>query len=135
MCTASLASPNLKSGVLNDQDLGFCGICGVEVPLLSQAQVAEIERTCSSAVEKVRAYRAAHGGPDAEVPQAELFAPVYEKHLDLTGVDLRGIATSAHHILVHQKSCLGPPCWSCGKLLRSQYDRHCSACGAEKNLG
>ena len=130
MCTASLAS-----GVLNDQDLGFCGICGVEVPLLSQAQVTEIERTCSSAVEKVRAYRAAHGGPDAQVPQAELFAPVYEKHLDLTGVDLRGITTSAHHILVHQKSCLDPPCWSCGKLLRSQYDRHCSECGAEKNLG
>lgn len=130
MCEASLASQ-----AVSDQDLGFCGLCGVEVPLLSQAQVSEIERTCSSALEKVRAYRAAHGGPDAQVPQAELFAPVYEKHLDLTGVDLRGVTTSAHHILIHQKSCLGPPCWSCGKLLRSQYDRHCSECGAEKNLG
>ena len=130
MCDASLANQ-----VVSDQSFGFCGICGVEVPLLSRDQVNEIERTCSSALEKVRAYRAAHGGPDAEVPQAELFAPVYEKHLALTGVDLRGISNSAHHILVHQKSCLGPPCWSCGKLLRSQYDRHCSECGAEKNLG
>jgi hypothetical protein len=130
MCEGALTSIGAGS-----QDYGFCGLCKVEVPLLTTRQVIEIEKICSHVLEEVKAYRAEHGGPGVGLPQADIFAPVYDKHLALTGVDLRGISLSAHHILVHQKSCLGPPCWSCGRLLRSQSDRHCSECGAEKKPG
>ena len=84
----------------------YCWRCGIEVPMLSDAEWQMLRRECQNA-----------GSLDYEALMTG-----YE---ELTGFKEKNPNAIFHHIITSH----GPPCKKCGRPLRSQRASFCASCG------
>ena len=104
----------------------WCWRCKLEVPMLDEAEFAEIEPLYRDGLSHVKQYREQTGATLAEVPQAiRRLAPVLEAYERLTGFREENPNAIWHHRI----SIYGPPCRRCGKVLRTPVARKCFECG------
>lgn len=89
----------------------YCWRCRVEMPMLDESEWARIAPHLQAAV----------GDPAASQAALDL----YEM---MTGLR----ETNINAIFHHRISDYGPPCFSCGKPLRTPKASFCAACGAPK---
>ena len=106
----------------------YCWRCDEVVPMLDEAEFAQISETNAACVEAVQRYRREHEAPLAEVPLDEFYRPVREKYEEMTGAS----GYSSNQILKHRLSLYGPPCRNCGKPLRTPRAKMCAACGERR---
>lgn len=116
---------------------GWCWVCQTEVPLLSDEAYEEIGKELTDYGSKIRGYQEKTGASNKDA-LIHLNTKVFDLHFKLTGqaVKIRPDAPdSGHHLLRHHVDHIGPPCWNCGKLLRTQAASYCPECMASREVG
>lgn len=101
-----------------------CWRCRTEIPMLDESEWERMHPRLTGRIEGVKAYRQAHGVGIAEA----------RKHLDGEALDLYRemtgyVETNAEAIWHHRMAIYGPPCKSCGHLLRTPRASFCASCG------
>ena len=91
----------------------WCWRCRMDVPMLDEAEYAEIQVL----------HRAAFHAAGKRMH--ERFLPVCEAYERITGVAESNVNAIAHHRI----SLYGRICQNCGKPLRTPRARFCAACG------
>jgi hypothetical protein len=108
--------------------VGFCWRCKKDVPTLDDNEFEQITTLLSAADQELPEYREAFNIPDGDVTVDELLRPVFDVYEKMTGVRTSNTSEIMHHRL----SLYGPPCSSCGKLLRTPQAAKCLMCGKAK---
>jgi hypothetical protein len=92
--------------------------------MLDEAEWAEVSPYLNSYISAIKAYREEHqvGLAEARERISDMACAVYER---LTGVH----ETNPNAIYHHRLSLYGPPCPSCGRLLRTPRASFCASCG------
>ena len=103
-----------------------CWRCGTRVPLLDDAEWEEIAPLLGNAIQDVKRYREETGVTLSEAIKPGFGQAARTKFFELTGYE----ETNANAIWHHRRSIFGPPCSSCGQLLRTPQARFCAHCGA-----
>ncbi|RYZ40310.1 MAG: hypothetical protein EOO71_16645 [Myxococcaceae bacterium] len=96
----------------------WCWRCQQDLPMLDEAEFAEVARLYSGGFRTTPGQQSINGG----------FAPVTLAYERMTGY------VGCHHnaVMHHRISMYGPPCTTCGKPLRTPQARHCAACGSTR---
>jgi len=102
----------------------WCWRCKQEMPMLDEAEYAEIARLHSESTLAAKEYRRQSDTTLADTPLRDFFAPVYAHYEQLTGVREQ----DHDEILHHRISLYGPPCNQCRKPLRTPKAKLCGAC-------
>lgn len=121
-------------------DWGWCWECRREVPLLSGNEAQDLNDLLMSFIKDVQEYRKRHGATIAEAYEG-VGNPVVDRYRALTGDD--PLANSAwrdphglaFHLVKHRPDKFGPPCWNCGRLLRTPKAKYCAECMASRSPG
>jgi len=108
--------------------LMFCWRCGVDVPMLTEAEWAELEPLLLNAIDDIKDYRVRHGCSLEDTPIEQLYADVVAKYELLTGFR----SGNGAEIWNHRAAVYGPPCVECGKPLRTPRASFCAACGSSE---
>jgi len=103
----------------------WCWRCRIEMPMLDEAEFAEVAKLHSEAVRGVKQFRESTGSDLRHPTISDLFRPVREKYEQLTG--MKEIDENA--IMHHRIAIYGPPCGRCGKPLRTPMAKLCANCG------
>jgi hypothetical protein len=85
----------------------YCWRCKIDVPMLDEQ---EWEQVC----------------PHLRIGIRETKEGALSRYFEITGFR----ETNANAIWHHRQSLFGPPCASCGKLLRTPKASFCASCGA-----
>ncbi len=103
----------------------WCWRCRQAMPMLDEGEFDPISRLYSDCIRSAQRAREQTGVPVGDASVNAMFEPVRLEYERLTGV------SNCHHnaVMHHRISIYGPPCWSCGKPLRTPQARHCAACG------
>jgi hypothetical protein len=103
----------------------YCWRCKTEMPMLEEVEWAQLAPLLTNMSAQIMAYRE-RTGATLEVARREGFEKAaLEKYKDLTGYAETNINALWHHRL----ASYGPPCESCGKLMRTSIARFCAECG------
>ncbi len=102
----------------------WCWRCGMDVPMLDEAEFGRVEKIRQEAFQRFRETRREGEGASVEA----VLAPVCAEYTRLTGFH----ETNVNAVMHHRLSLHGPPCARCGKPLRTPQARHCAACGADR---
>lgn len=103
----------------------YCWRCGVEVPMLDEAEWAELDPVLSSMIRHIQGYREKTGASLADAVKLGHEQPALDKYFELTGFRESNVNALWHHRLSQH----GPPCSCCGKLLRTSRAARCVECG------
>lgn len=117
---------------------GWCWVCKREVPLLDDRSATELDSLLKAFIKDVQAYRGAHRASLEQAYKA-VACPVVDRYRELTGDDpvTEGDAehSLAFHLVDHRPGHFGPPCWNCGRLLRTPGAGYCPECMASRKKG
>jgi len=102
----------------------WCWRCKAEMPMLDEAEFAEIAALYSEAIGSTKALRRETGVSLQHPSVYERFRFVRERYEAITGYH----ETNANAILHHRISLYGPPCVQCEKPLRSSKAKVCGSC-------
>lgn len=109
----------------------WCWRCQADMPMLDENEFAEVSAVPTECMTNAKRLREAHGASLDEDPIDRIFAPARAKYEELTGMaDCH--QNAIHH---HRISLYGPPCESCGKVLRTPTASGCWECGTERAPG
>ncbi|MGH7675958.1 MAG: hypothetical protein ACREMV_11870 [Gemmatimonadales bacterium] len=103
----------------------YCWRCDAEVPMLDEAEYAELWEAYEACLRDVESYRERRNAALREAPLAELYRPVHEVYERITGV----VGIDPRHMLTHRLAAFGPPCAHCGRPLRTPTATLCASCG------
>lgn len=106
--------------------MAYCWRCKGDVPMLDEREWAQIEPVLRQGIALLQDYRLRHGATLQEARQHVPGEDAIRRYHQLTGFTI-GNADAIWH---HRLSGFGPPCSSCGKLLRTPRAKFCAACGA-----
>lgn len=109
----------------------WCWRCKADMPMLDEDEFAEIGAVLARPVSGVKSARETHNTFLDESPVDRILAPAREKYEELTGM----AECHQNAICHHRISLYGPPCESCGKVLRTPTASKCWECGAERAPG
>jgi hypothetical protein len=90
----------------------YCWRCKIDVPMLDEDEWEQLYPHLSEGLRGIGEFREREG-------------KALERYLEITGFR----ETNAIAIQHHRLSLFGPPCASCGKLLRTAMAKMCAACG------
>ncbi len=97
----------------------------MDVPMLDEEEFAVVSNLYSQGISSTKEFREKHSIPLSGAPMEELFRPVRDAYLKMTGMN-----ESNHNAIMHHRiSIYGPPCERCGKPLRTPAASFCAACG------
>ena len=102
----------------------YCWRCKQDVPMLDEAEYAQVSAVYMHCLESVKQYRRDHNTSLQDTPVDALFEPARRAYEELTGVPCHH-----DHIKYHCIARYGPPCPACGKPLRTSEAAFCAACG------
>jgi hypothetical protein len=97
----------------------------MELPMLDEEEFTVISKLVSQCMSGAKDSRMKNNYSLSDTPIADLFRPVREAYLKMTGMDESNTNTILHHRL----SLYGPACEYCGKPLRTPRASFCAACG------
>lgn len=106
----------------------YCWRCRMDVPMLDDTEWARMAPRMHARIQAIKDYRHAHGVGIAEA-RKHVDGEVLDLYFEMTGFR----ETNAEGIWHHHLSHYGPPCQTCGKLLRTPRASFCAACGATAN--
>ncbi|MFA6968675.1 hypothetical protein [Bosea sp. (in: a-proteobacteria)] len=104
----------------------YCWRCLADIPMLNEAEWAQIHPLLMWHVENIQRYRASHGVDLAEARRKVPDSDALDRYFELTGVRESDVDAIWHHRISRH----GPPCRVCSKPLRSPQSNFCAACGA-----
>ena len=99
--------------------------------MLDEEEFAVVSRLASESMQGIKNFRTQHRVSLSESPIDEIFRPVREAYLDITGMD----EPNHNAIMHHRISLYGPDCERCGKPLRTPRASFCAACGNVPSQG
>lgn len=102
----------------------WCWRCKCEVPMLDEAEFAEISRLYSGGIRATKEFRERWGVPLKDALTEERFQPVRDAYERLTGMK----ESNENAIMHHRLALYGPPCKHCGKPLRTPKAKLCASC-------
>ena len=105
----------------------YCWRCKTVLPMLDEQEWVELAVPLGNFLSLVQQLRREQG---LTLPVAVKTAGVeaLDRYRQLTGYSETNVEALWHHRL----SLFGPPCSSCGKLLRTPRAKHCAECGASR---
>jgi hypothetical protein len=103
----------------------YCWRCRVVLPMLDEAEWAELEPLLVQRLTDVQSHRELYGAMLAETPVQDFRKAALNRYRELTGFD----ETNVNALWHHRVSLYGPPCGACGKPLRTERASFCAACG------
>ena len=112
------------SGERSGMKLLWCWRCERDVPMLDEAEYAEIWALFTVALKATKAFRKSHGVPLQDALNEGFYRPVLECYERLTGTK----ETNPNAVLHHRVSLYGPPCKKCGRPLRTPKAKICGSC-------
>jgi len=104
----------------------YCWRCRMDIPMLDEAEWAEVQPLLANALEEIERYRAEHGVSLDEAKRVGYGKGALEHYFQITGFR----ETNANALWHHRLSLYGPPCGTCGKPLRTPRAKLCAECGA-----
>ena len=104
----------------------YCWRCKTVVPMLDEAEWAQISPLLSEMIGQIQQHRNDTGASLEQALRRKWGFAVLAKHFELTGVAERDVDALRYHRLVDH----GPPCIKCGRLLRTKRAKVCAECGA-----
>jgi hypothetical protein len=108
----------------------FCWRCGIEMPMLDEAEFVEIEPLFRTGLRLGKQMiEEQHGSPVCGTSYENRFRPLLDAYERLTGFR----ETNPNAVMHHRLALYGPPCEACGKPLRSNRASQCLACGRLAN--
>jgi hypothetical protein len=102
----------------------YCWRCGIDVPMLDEAEWAQVHRLLTDTIQNIQQYRRATGASLLDAKSQDWGRAARDKFLELTGF----VETNENAVWHHRMSLFGPPCVHCGKLLRTKSARVCAEC-------
>ncbi len=102
----------------------WCWRCKAEMPMLDEAEFAEIWQLTQEAILSTKEFRRKWDVPLERASLQERFLPVRLRYEQLTGFK----DCHQNAIMHHRISMYGPPCARCGKPLRTPRAKLCGAC-------
>ncbi len=109
----------------------WCWRCKMDVPMLDEAEFAIVSNLYSQGIRATKEFRERHSIPLSGAPIEELFRPVREAYVQMTGM----VESNENAIMHHRISIYGSPCGRCGKPFRTPRASFCAACGLERGSG
>lgn len=106
----------------------YCWRCNMVVPMLDDAEWAELGPLLGDCVAELQRYRHEHGVSLAEAKDQVFGRAALQKYRELTGF----IESNVNALWHHRVSLYGPACASCGKPLRTPKASFCAACGTAR---
>ena len=103
----------------------YCWRCGIEVPMLTEPEWAQVAPLLSKSVQDIKSFREDTGASLKVAVQQGFDRAALDKYRELTGAIEANIGALWHHRLA---DC-GPPCDSCGRPMRTKEARFCAECG------
>jgi len=103
----------------------YCWRCKTVVPMLDEAEWAQLAPLFSQMTSKIQKYRQDTGASLEQALQRKWGFAVLAKHFELTGIEEHNVDALWYHRLEDH----GPPCIKCGKLLRTKRAKFCAECG------
>ena len=103
----------------------YCWRCEKIVPMLDEAEWAQLAPLLSEMTNQIQKYRQNSGASLDQALQRKWGFAVLAKHFELTGAEERNADALWHHRL----NDYGPPCGKCGRLLRTKRASFCAECG------
>lgn len=107
--------------------MAYCWRCKTEVPMFDEQEWEQVLPRLLQSVERMNAYRDVHGASLVEAKDQVWGAGAAQRYYELTGFQVSDPSVIWHHRL----SDFGPPCSSCGNLLRTPRAAFCAACGMQ----
>ena len=107
----------------------WCWRCKAEMPMLDEGEFAQIAVLYSEAFKATKEFRQRWNIPMEHASLEQRFAPVRLRYEQLTG--MRECPENA--IMHHRLALYGPPCWACGKPLRTPAAKLCGSCMAPRS--
>jgi hypothetical protein len=107
----------------------YCWRCETEVPMLEEHEWELVAPHLSNAVQQIKNYLETHQSTFAEARQKGYGQEALALYKSITGVDAIHPDVLWHHRL----KLFGPPCYVCGKPLRTPQAKICMFCGAKRN--
>jgi len=106
--------------------LQYCWRCRIEVPMLDEAEWAELAPFLSPIINRIQSYREQTGASLSDATKLGYEQPALAKYFELSGFRESNVNALWHHRLSQH----GPPCPHCGKLLRTNRSARCVECGS-----
>src|SRR5215510_14944825 len=103
----------------------YCWRCQIEIPMLDEAEWAQLAPLLSHVNDRVKTYRERTGSSLEVALKQGIQRIALDKYQELTGFRETNFNALWHHRL----SNYGPPCEECGKLMRTTVARFCAECG------
>jgi len=103
----------------------YCWRCQIDLPMLEEGEWDDVLPRLTRGIRDMQAYRQINGGSILEAKMHAYGDGALERYFKITGFRETNINALWHHRL----SLYGPPCSSCGKLLRTPRAKFCAACG------
>ena len=103
----------------------YCWRCRIDLPMLDESEWDTVLPRLARGIREMREYRQTNGVGALDAKMRIYGDGALQRYFELTGVRESNINALWHHRL----SLYGPPCSSCGKLLRTPRAKFCAACG------
>jgi len=100
----------------------------MDIPMLTEDEWEKVGPYLADGVDQIKRYREAHGCSLAEATANGFGIEALLAYEKITGFKEKNANALFHHRL----SIYGPPCHSCGELLRTPQARYCASCSAER---
>lgn len=100
----------------------------MDMPMLTEEEWAQVGPHLADGISQIKRYREAHGCSLAEATAKGFGLEALLAYEKITGFK----ETNANALFHHRLSMYGPPCHSCGELLRTPQARYCANCSAER---
>ena len=103
----------------------WCWRCKKNVPMFNEEEYEIISKLYTDGLVVSKSYMKQQNAPVNQIPFSELYCLLIDTHEKMTGVR----ETNHDEIRKHRILDYGPPCPSCGKILRTPNAGKCFECG------
>jgi hypothetical protein len=103
----------------------YCWRCKMEIPMLDDGEWERVGAVFTNSVQAIKQYREIHNVP-LQQAKTEMFWEALYLYREITDFP----ETNPNALWHHRISLYGPPCQSCGKVLRTPVAKRCVECGA-----